>query len=278
MPFNPTYATVENEDCNLHYWYQGTGPLILFIPGGNGHGRQYNGMISMFSDIYTCATFDRRQMSASKVKVNKPLSHTQQARDVKAVIEAVGFDKAIVFGSSLGGIIAFQFAIDFPDMIDHIISHEAPTHNLLPEASDLYDFFLGVIELSKTSIPEAAAEFDKIFVGFGQDGVPDVASPEPENPINFWENEVLPASLYTPDLRRLVEHGTSVGLMAGKRSRDATFARTTIEQENILGCLRMIVPGHHQGFEAETEAFGPAFTEMIEILNSRRSAAATALK
>lgn len=40
MEFNPTKATVHNEDCDLHYWHQGSGPLIVFIPGGNGHGRR----------------------------------------------------------------------------------------------------------------------------------------------------------------------------------------------------------------------------------------------
>jgi len=103
--------------------------------------------------------------------------------------------------------------------------------------------------------------------------VPATAGPEPENPINFWENEFLPVSFYTPDLRRIVENGTSVGLMAGVRSRDAMYVRTTIEQEKILGCLRMMVPGHHQGFEVETEAFAPAFTEMIDILERKRAEA-----
>jgi len=34
------YADLETEGCNIHYWYQGSGPLLLFVPGGNGHGRQ----------------------------------------------------------------------------------------------------------------------------------------------------------------------------------------------------------------------------------------------
>jgi pimeloyl-ACP methyl ester carboxylesterase len=39
----------------------------------------------------------------------------KQARDIAAVIKALGFEKAILFGSSLGGIIGFQFAVDFPE-------------------------------------------------------------------------------------------------------------------------------------------------------------------
>jgi hypothetical protein len=67
MAFNPTYAMVDNEGCDLHYWYQGSGPLIIFIPGGNGIGRQYN-IIEALSNRYTCATFDRRQYLRAESK------------------------------------------------------------------------------------------------------------------------------------------------------------------------------------------------------------------
>ena len=68
MPFDPTYATVDNEDCTLHYWYQGSGPFLIFVPGGNGHGRQYSAIMGLLDTKYTVATFDRRQMSASQIK------------------------------------------------------------------------------------------------------------------------------------------------------------------------------------------------------------------
>ena len=46
MAFNPTRAIVHNEGCDIHYWHQGSGPLILFVPGGNGHGLQYNKLMT----------------------------------------------------------------------------------------------------------------------------------------------------------------------------------------------------------------------------------------
>ena len=271
MTFNPTYATVENEDCTLHYYFQGTGPLLTFIPGGNGHRHQYNAIMTFLSPSYTCMTFDRRQMSSSiSTSPNKTFSHTQQARDVKVLINAMGFEKSIVSGSSLGGIIGFQFAKDFPEMVEHLIAHEAPTHVLLPDATAIYDFLRECWEISKSSIPDAQKKFDEKFIGFGEEGVPATSGQGKENEKNFWENEFLVISMYTPDLRRLVENGTSVGVMAGRRSRDAWYARTTVEQEKVLNCERMVVPGHHQGFEVETEAFTPCLLEMIGVLEKRR--------
>ncbi|KAF6840993.1 alpha/beta hydrolase fold-containing protein (acetyltransferase/esterase) [Colletotrichum musicola] len=268
--FNPTRSTVNNEDCDLHYWHQGNGPLIVFIPGGNGHGRQYNPIIAALSDKYTCATFDRRQMSASQVKVNKRMSPPQQARDVRAVIQVLGFDRAIVFGSSAGGMIAFQFALDFPHMVVHLICHEAPTYSLLPNATEVWEFVYRCQELYELGGMEAAnPPFAATLLGYDDEGVPRPVAPEPENPKNFWDNEFFVLSLFAPNLLRIREIGTSVGLMRGVRSRDAWYARSTYEQEKILGCPRFDVPGGHEGFQVELEAFLPYLFKMIETLEER---------
>lgn len=272
MAFNPTRAIVQNEGCDLHYWYQGNGPLITFIPGGNGHGRQFNPIIAALSDRFTCVTFDRRQMSASKVEVNKKLSPPQQARDVRAVIQALGFDKSIIFGSSSGGIFAFQFAHDFPNMVDHLISHEAPTATLLPDASEVFEWMLHLMEVYETQgLDQAAREFGAELIGYDDEGVPKTAPPEPENRRNFWDNEFPILIGFTPNLWRLKENRVSIGVMRAVRCKEAFFARTTVEQAKILDCPHAVVPGHHQGFEVETEAFVPYLLDMLDTLEKKRS-------
>ncbi|KAL2168251.1 hypothetical protein VTG60DRAFT_219 [Thermothelomyces hinnuleus] len=272
MEFNPTRAIVHNEGCDLHYWYQGKGPLITFIPGGNGHGRQFNKMMAALSGRFTCVTFDRRQMSASKVPVNKRLSLPQQARDIRAVVKAMGFDKSILFGSSSGGFFAFQFALDFPNMVDHLIAHEAATVGLLPDASALMDWFDHLLEVYETrGLEEAVSEFNQKMIGYDDEGIPKTEPPEPENIRNFWDNEVPPLVAYMPNFWRLKENKTSIGLMRGIRCRDAFFARATIEQAKILECPLHVVPGHHQGFEVETKEFLPYFLDMLETLERKRN-------
>ncbi|WYZ42476.1 hypothetical protein EsH8_VI_000175 [Colletotrichum jinshuiense] len=272
MEFNPTKSIVNNEECDLHYWYQGQGPLIVFIPGGNGHGRQYNPIITALSDRYTCATFDRRQMSASQVKVNKRLNPPQQARDVRAIIKAIGYDKAIIFGSSLGGMLAFQFALDFPDMVEHMIAHEAPTYTLMPNATELFEHFYHCLELyDRYGMDAAQEEMSKRFVGYFDEGVPRPMLPEPENPMNFWANEFIISMGYFPSLYRIKENKTSVGVMRGIRSRDAWYAEAVNEQEKILECPRFDVPGAHEGFQVECEAFVPHFIKMLETLEARKN-------
>ncbi|KAH6853736.1 Alpha/Beta hydrolase protein [Chaetomium sp. MPI-CAGE-AT-0009] len=271
MEFNPTKAIVHNEGCDLHYWYQGQGPLITFIPGGNGHGRQFNNMIAALSDKFTCVTFDRRQMSASQVKVNKKLSPPQQARDIRAVIKAMGFEKSILFGSSSGGIFAFTFAHDFPEMVDRLIAHEAPTITLLPDAAEVFDWFLHLMEVYETKgLEQVAGEFAHKLIGYGDEGIPQTVKAEPENPKNFWDNEFPVLLGYVPNFWRIKQNKTSIGVMRGVRCKDAFFARATEEQAKVLDCPKMLVPGHHQGFEVETKEFLPYFLSMLDILEKKK--------
>ena len=275
MEFNPTRAVVHNEGCDLHYWYQGTGPLITFVPGGNGHGRQFNNIMAALSPQFTCLTFDRRQMSASQLvpagTPNKRLNPVQQARDIRAVIQALGFSTSILFGSSSGGIFSYQFAHDFPEMVDALVVHEAPTVTLLPEASKVIEWFLHLLEVFETQGQDAAAaEFGAQLIGYDDEGIPKTVPPEPVNPKNFWENEFSVLVGYLPNLWRIRENGTRVGVMRGVRCKEAFFARAAVEQANVLGCPLAVVPGHHQGFEVETEAFVPCLLEMLETLKGEK--------
>ena len=274
MPSNPTYATVENEDCNLHYWYQGTGPLLIFVPGGNGHGRQYNAIMAMFEGQYTVATFDRRQMSASQVKgPNKNFNPVQQARDIIAVTKALGHKTTSIFASSGGGIIAFQMAVSYPETLDHVVCYEAPTTSLLSagEGTDLTDFFFSLQDIYRAGgvKPALDAFVKKIMVGM-EDGLPR-QRPEPGNPINQFENEMM-MGWYCPDLVKIVENGTSVAVGFGTKSEGAMYKRTTIEQAKRLGCDAVEFPGHHQGFETQADEFAPVLVGLLGRMEEKRKA------
>jgi pimeloyl-ACP methyl ester carboxylesterase len=272
MSTAPIYTTVENEDCNLHYWFQGTGPLLIFIPGGNGHGRQYNAIMGLLASQYTVATLDRRQMSASQVKgPNKQFNPVQQARDIIAIMKALGHKTTSIFASSGGGIIAFQMAISYRETLDHVICHETPTTSLLSaeESTELMNFFFSLQDIYREGgvTPTMDAFVKKIMVGM-EDGLP-LQRPEPGNPINQFENEMI-MGFYCPDLMRLLENGTSVAVGFGKKSEGAIYKKTALEQAKRLGCEVVEFPGHHQGFESQPEEFAPVLVALLGRMEERR--------
>lgn len=272
MTSNPTHSYVRNEGCDLHYWYHGSGPLFFCIPGGNGAGRQFNSIAPFIVEKgYTWATFDRRGYEGSRNGTPHRLNPPQQARDVLTVIKALRFDKATLLGSSLGGMIGFQFALDHGEYVEHLIAHEAPALLLLPDASEMFEYVLGLVELAEREGYQAAAKiWGKSLVGYSDPDMPKTGGQEEPDVEFFWRYETLTASSYMPNLFRLRESGVSIGLMRGIRSGDAFYARSTYEQAKVLGCLRMDVPGHHQGFETQPDDFVPSIWDMLVQLEAKR--------
>jgi pimeloyl-ACP methyl ester carboxylesterase len=270
MPFNPTYSSVESEGCDLHYWCQGTGPLVIFVPGGGGIGRQYNRLFEHLDKDFTICTYDRRQTNLSVVKdgVNKQMNIVQQCRDIIAIIKALGKQKASLFANSGGAIIAFQFAVSYPDYLEHVIAHEGPTTVLLDDttyhvnrAFVLYDMY------REKGMTAAAQAFGTEMKGYDaserlkpedQGGL---RRPSPADGMNFWENEFMTFTIYCPDLRKIVENKVSIAVAVGKKSGDAFYARTVIKQAEILGCAQYVFPGHHNGYDSQPVEFAKELKE-----------------
>lgn len=89
----------------------------------------------------------------------------------------------------------------------------------------------------------------------GYEDCPPRALPNPENMDNFWANEFMQLTIYLPDLRKVLDNKVSISVVAGEKSRDAFYARTTIPQSEILGCPWYVLPGNHSGYELEPDAF-----------------------
>ena len=123
-----------------------------------------------FAGRFTIATYDRRCSSGSSGDKSAVVNIGQQTRDVRAIIKALGFDKAYIFGSSAGGVIALEIAAKLPEIATAVIAHEPPTMAILDDSQMLYDFHLATYEKFLVSGPMAAmGMFATIFRGLSKD-------------------------------------------------------------------------------------------------------------
>jgi pimeloyl-ACP methyl ester carboxylesterase len=268
-----TRGTTSNEGCTLHFTtiLHATGetgkPPLIFAPGGSGHSTQYLDIMPHLTSKFRPATFSRRQHGLSTPLPGTSfvyLNPAQQARGILAVAGALGFgtQKLYLFSSSGGGVISFQPAATHPERVAHLIAHEMPCAALLPDSDKVLNFLFAV-HAAYLADGEAAA-YNLFLPHFpGYDDLPRMGGAAEGDEERFLKYELLPLSLYTPDLRRVKENGVSVAFTYGKLSRDASFVRSTIELASILGCQRYLVPGNHTGFRYEPEAFA---TETLKIL------------
>ena len=101
----------------LRLWYEILGdgePMVLI--GGSGLGRQnMDSVIPLLSNHYSLLNFDQRGYGASD-KTGVPGMRTEDwADDVVGLMDAIGWSRAHIHGTSFGGMVALAVAIRHPD-------------------------------------------------------------------------------------------------------------------------------------------------------------------
>jgi pimeloyl-ACP methyl ester carboxylesterase len=113
-------ALVENQGAKIYWDEQGQGAPVLLIMGlGYGSAMWYRTRPLLAQHFRTIA-FDNRGVGLSNVPPG-PYSIAIMASDAAAVLDAAGIRRAHVFGVSMGGMIAQEFALQYP----------ARTHSLI---------------------------------------------------------------------------------------------------------------------------------------------------
>jgi aminoacrylate hydrolase len=101
----------------LNYAERGDGPAFLFIPGLVGLLNAWEFQVAGFSKRYRCISFDHRGTGDSD-KPNDSYSTQAIARDAVALLDKLGIEKAHVAGTSTGGCVLQNLAIDYPDRLN----------------------------------------------------------------------------------------------------------------------------------------------------------------
>jgi 3-oxoadipate enol-lactonase len=107
MPF------VENQGAKIYWDEQGQGPPVLLIMGLGYTSCMWHRARPALARRYRTLAFDNRGVGLSDVPPG-PYSIATMAADAAAVLDVAGVGSAHVFGVSMGGMIAQEFALQFP--------------------------------------------------------------------------------------------------------------------------------------------------------------------
>lgn len=107
-------------DINLYYEITGEGQPLLFINGLGSSTRDWEKQVALFSKRYQVITFDVRGHGKSE-KPPGPYSVQLFAADTAELIKSLDIDRAHVVGISMGGMIAFQLAINAPNLVKSLV-------------------------------------------------------------------------------------------------------------------------------------------------------------
>jgi class 3 adenylate cyclase len=114
-------------DVNIAYQTMGEGPIdIILVPGFMSHIEfmhelpGYTAFLRRLSSFSRVVTFDKRGQGLSD-RVSDAPSLEQRMDDVRAVMDAVGSDRATLFGISEGCAMSALFAATYPDRASRLI-------------------------------------------------------------------------------------------------------------------------------------------------------------
>lgn len=105
---------------DLYYEEAGSGPPVLLIHGLGSSTRDWEYQVPALAQEYRVITFDVRGHGRSG-KPPGPYGVPLFARDAVALLRALNAAPAHVVGLSMGGMIAFQMAVDAPECVNSLV-------------------------------------------------------------------------------------------------------------------------------------------------------------
>jgi pimeloyl-ACP methyl ester carboxylesterase len=110
-------------DAELHYEDVGTGAPLVLLHGLGGSGDDWAPEVAAFRERYRVITPDTRGCGRSRDREHPhgPFTIAQLGADLAALLDHLGTPSAHVLGWSLGGMIAFQLAVDAPALVSSLV-------------------------------------------------------------------------------------------------------------------------------------------------------------
>jgi DNA-binding winged helix-turn-helix (wHTH) protein/alpha-beta hydrolase superfamily lysophospholipase len=149
----PKTHYAKSGDVHIAYHLFGDGPVnLVMAPGFVSQIDNYwddpgmNHMLTSLGKIAKCAVFDKRGTGLSD-QVAKLPGMDDRMDDVKAVMDAAGFNKSIIMGISEGGSLASLFAASYPERTVGLILYGAfaKFSSWMPD-DDALQFFFDYVE------------------------------------------------------------------------------------------------------------------------------------
>lgn len=252
--------TVKTDGAELYCEVRGQGPALLMIGGAGGDAGYYGLVGDLLADAFTVISYDRRANSRSTGSRTDAFSIAQQAQDAKAVIDALGGGKAMVFGNSGGAIIGLDLAARHPEALNGLIAHEPPIVLTLPDGDPHRSFFGEILACFKgQGVQAASGKFVQTVKGEGGYAWPDgVLERAMGNFEHLFRSEFEVFGNFLPDFERLSTASFPIVLAAGSGDRGLYYARPSQIIAERLKRPWAELPGHHLAFMEEPVAFAGA--------------------
>jgi pimeloyl-ACP methyl ester carboxylesterase len=270
--------TLEVPGASIYYEVRGSGPALLMMPGGPADSGAFSNIREHLTPDYTVVTYDPRGISRSPL--DGPVASERLveifADDVHRLLSAVTKEKASVFASSGGAVIALELAARHPEQIATLVAHEAPAPSLLPDTERRRAEMTDIVETYRSAGVGPAMQKFMAHTGI-RSGPPPTPQGEPtpemleamarmQRNMDFWIGGPYFSAIaaYEPDFETLRKGSCRIVSAVGDESRGETANQGGLGLAERLGTEAVIFPGAHGGFDSHAAEFAVKLREVLE--------------
>ncbi len=257
-----------------YYDVQGSGPVLLIIPGGAGHPMGLGPLTDALAGRFTVVTHDPLGLAHGRLGLPVPDQRVEEWSDgARRVLDAVlpEGESAYVLGTSSGGIAALDLLARHPQRLRHVVAHEPPCVGVLPDGARWQAMFHEVYGTYRAAgLQAAGAHLGAVLTGSAP------GEPPQSQPLSREEESASPMALflvrvlrqftsYSPDLAALspARKPARLTLAAGADSRGELLHRTARFLARHTRSPFAEFPGGHLGTAEHPVAFAEQLTKAL---------------
>jgi pimeloyl-ACP methyl ester carboxylesterase len=117
----PTGDRVEVNGMQMYYEVSGEGEPIIVLPGAHMNIITMGKIVPLLAETHTVYAVEFQGHGRTN-DIDRPITYENLADDVAVFMDAVGLERADVFGYSMGAGAGLQLAIRHPDKVDHLVA------------------------------------------------------------------------------------------------------------------------------------------------------------
>jgi pimeloyl-ACP methyl ester carboxylesterase len=254
--------------ARVFYRVRGSGPWLMLLGGGASDADGLDRIACCLTADYTVITHDRRGLSRSLLDdPGQPPDITVAAHseDVHHVLTALGAAPAMIFGSSIGGIIGLDLLIRHPDDVRVLVAHEPPVGGLLTGDEEPPVSFTDIC----AETGDADASMRQFAASLAPAGLRSAAQDRPRTKAKtrnnefFITNDAPAVHRYELDLGALTALTSRLVIGGGRDGREFFPYICASRLAGRLGIGLAEFPGNHGGYAIYPAEFARALRQVL---------------
>ncbi|GAA5809853.1 hypothetical protein MFLAVUS_003268 [Mucor flavus] len=260
-----TKQYLQIEGASIYFEVEGSGPHLIFVPGGDGKGAIFKPLRSYLTKHFTVVTYDRRGYGKSEFNGPQDFENRldTEADDIYKLMRSLTSHKFTLFGTSAGGAVSLKYFAKYPETLVKMFVHE-PMVNLgaLSDGKELLKFHKDMQNVYKTEGQDAALKmYGNKYLGNFDHRITDSKLFKYNG--RSWgvhfEHETIAYSFYNTNTEVISVNKDKLVLMYGIENLNSPVYRPVHAISEYLNNALVSFPGGHIGYATEAERFAAEF-------------------